>query len=160
MQACVVRVRPSLRAQFLAVIMHGLALTAVVLYSTGWQRALFLLVWVLSVLWAGYGLLHTRIKRIEINGQEQASLILTSRKGAIPAVLSTDSVIRARLMALRWQTAKGSVYQLLLPDMTDAPSWRRLQVWARWCQPHTAQVAEPQSILYKVIHWLRLRMNN
>lgn len=160
MQACVVRVRPSLRAQFVALILHGLVLVAVVLYSTGWQRALFLLVWVLSVLWTGYGLLHTRIKRIQISGQGQASLVLTSGSGAVPAVLSSDSVIRARLMALQWQIDKRREYQLLLPDMMDAPSWRRLQVWARWCQPHTTQSVELQSILYKVIHWLRLRGNN
>ncbi|WP_144235328.1 protein YgfX [Snodgrassella alvi] len=160
MLACVVRLRPSLGAQCLAVGMHGLVLGAIVLYSAGWQCLLWLLAWLFSALWAGYGLRQTRVKRIKISQQGQVSLVLMHRKTAIPAILCSGSMVRAKLMALQWQTAKGSVHQLLLPDMMDAQAWRRLQVWVRWCQPHKAQPVLRQLILYKVIHWLRLKDNN
>ncbi|WP_239324230.1 protein YgfX [Snodgrassella gandavensis] len=160
MLACVVRLRPSFGAQCLAVGMHGLALGVIVLYSIGWQRLLWLLAWLFSALWAGYGLRQNKVKRIEISQQGQASLVLMHRKTAIPAILCSGSMVRAKLMALQWQTARGSVYQLLLPDMMDALAWRRLQVWVRWCQPHKAQPVLRQSILNKVIHWFRLKDNN
>ncbi|PIT11967.1 hypothetical protein BGI40_07170 [Snodgrassella communis] len=160
MSACIVRLRPSLGARCLAVGMHGLALGAIMLYSTGWQRLLWLLAWIFSALWAGYGLRQTQVKRIEISQQGQVSLVFMHRKTAMPAILCSGSMIRAKMMAMQWQTARGRVYQLLLPDMMDAQAWRRLQVWGRWCQSHKAEPGLRQSILNKVIHWFRLKDNN
>jgi toxin CptA len=160
MFACVVRLRPSLGAQCLAVGMHGLALCAIALYSAGWQCLLWVLAWIFSVLWACSGLRQTKVKKIEVNQYGQASLVVMHWKTAVPAILCPDSMVRAKLMALHWQTAKGSVYQLLLPDMMDAQAWRRLQVWVRWCQPNKVEPVLRQSILNKVIHWLRLKDNN
>ncbi|KES12672.1 hypothetical protein SASC598O11_001620, partial [Snodgrassella alvi SCGC AB-598-O11] len=90
--------------------------------------------------------------------QGQASLLFTQGKAAVPAKLCCSGiVIRANMMALHWQTPRGRVYQLLLPDMTDAQAWRKLQVWVRWCQPNNTQSVLRQSILNKVIRRLRLK---
>ena len=161
MMACVVRLKPSRCALYLVVIMHVLTLVAIVFYSTGWLCLIWLLAWLLSALWAGYGLRQGRVKKIEISSQGQASLLFAQGKAAVPAKLCCRGiVIRANMMALHWQTSRGRVYQLLLPDMTDAQAWRRLQVWVRWCQPNNTQSGLRQSILNKVIRRLGLKDKN
>lgn len=60
-------------------------------------------------------------------------------------------MVRRNLLALNWHTNNGVVRTLLLPDMTDKQSWRRLQIWARWCQPQKKPVNTWQRMYSRIV---------
>lgn len=129
-----VLLRPSRWLLSVSLVLFVLTLLVLVFYSSGGLRVLWLFVWLCSLGWAWFGCQRLLITEIYTDAQGQAWLRCTGRHGLQRAQLLPDSVARAQLLALRWQTAQGTVSQLLLPDMTGAEAWRRLQVWVRWCQ--------------------------
>lgn len=138
MQGFIVRVYPSRKLQLLAVVLYLLTLPVIMLFFSGWERIGWLAGLFGCGCWSFYHLRQPVVKRITINAELQAQLTLAKYSKRVSAVLLADSMVRRGFLALKWQTSDGEVRIVLLPDMTDKQSWRRLQVWARWCQPqHT-----------------------
>lgn len=146
-----VRMRPSLLLQLLAVIVHVITFAAILMYVPGTDRWYWLAGLIVCALWSFYGLHQPVIRRIEIDDQLQAKLILAKGTKMIVAELRADSMVRRNLLALNWHTNNGVVRTLLLPDMTDKQSWRRLQIWARWCQPQKMTVNTRQRLYSRIV---------
>ena len=151
MREFMVRVRPSLLLQVLAVMVHVITFAAILMYVPGTDRWYWLAGLIVCALWSFYGLHQPVIRRIEIDDQLQAKLILAKEAKMIVAELRTDSMVRRNLLALNWHTNNGVVRTLLLPDMTDKQSWRRLQLWARWCQPQKKPVNTWQRMYSRIV---------
>lgn len=137
-----VDIQPSKRLLWLIIFLHVVTLLAILLYSRGGAGVLWVLCWLGSVGWALHGYSHLKINTIIIDAQGQAWLELPERHSLIKAQLHPHSLARASLLSLHWCTEYGSIHQLLLFDMTEGQSWRRLQVWVRWCQPTRQRIAE------------------
>lgn len=151
MREFMVRMRPSLLLQVLAVIVHVITFAAILMYVPGTDRWYWLAGLIVCALWSFYGLHQPVIRRIEIDDQLQAKLILAKGAKMIVAELRADSMVRRNLLALNWHTNNGVVRTLLLPDMTDKQSWRRLQIWARWCQPQKMPVNTRQRLYSRIV---------
>ena len=151
MREFMVRMRPSLLLQVLAVIVHVITFAAILMYVPGTDRWYWLAGLIVCALWSFYGLHQPVIRRIEIDDQLQAKLILAKGAKMIMAELRADSMVRRNLLALNWHTNNGVVRTLLLPDMTDKQSWRRLQIWARWCQPQKKPVNTRQCLYSRIV---------
>ena len=151
MREFMVRVRPSLLLQVLAVMVHVITFAAILMYVPGTDRWYWLAGLIVCALWSFYGLHQPVIRRIEIDDQLQAKLILAKEAKMIVAELRADSMVRRNLLALNWHTNNGVVRTLLLPDMTDKQSWRRLQLWARWCQPQKKPVNTRQRLYSRIV---------
>ena len=151
MREFMVRVRPSLLLQVLAVMVHVITFAAILMYVPGTDRWYWLVGLIVCALWSFYGLHQPVIRRIEIDDQLQAKLILAKEAKMIVAELRADSMVRRNLLALNWHTNNGVVRTLLLPDMTDKQSWRRLQIWARWCQPQKKPVNTWQRMYSRIV---------
>ena len=151
MREFMVRVRPSLSLQLLAVIVHVITFAAILMYVPGTDRWYWLAGLIVCALWSFYGLHQPVIRRIEIDDELQAKLILAKGAKMIVAELRADSMVRRNLLALNWHTNNGVVRTLLLPDMTDKQSWRRLQIWARWCQPQKKPVNTWQCLYSRIV---------
>lgn len=152
MPGFIVWVRPSRQLKILAIGLHSLTLLAIMLYFSGWER----LVWLAGLLcctgWAFYYLRQPVIKRIAIDEKLQAQLTLTKKSVTTAAELMADSMVRRSILALNWHTSEGKVTILLLPDMIDEQSWRKLQVWARWCQPQKTPSGFRRFVSRKNVH--------
>ena len=146
-----VRMRPSLLLQVLAVMVHVITFAAILMYVPDTDRWYWLAGLIVCALWSFYGLHQPVIRRIEIDDQLQAKLILAKGAKMIVAELRADSMVRRNLLALNWHTNNGVVRTLLLPDMTDKQSWRRLQLWARWCQPQKKPVNTWQRMYSRIV---------
>ena len=146
-----VRMRPSLLLQLLAVMVHVITFATILMYVPGTDRWYWLAGLIVCALWSFYGLHQPVIRRIEIDDQLQAKLILAKEAKMIVAELRADSMVRRNLLALNWHTNNGVVRTLLLPDMTDKQSWRRLQLWARWCQPQKKPVNTWQRMYSRIV---------
>lgn len=151
MREFMVRVRPSLLLQLLAVMVHVITFAAILMYVPDTDRWYWLAGLIVCALWSFYGLHQPVIRRIEIDDQLQAKLILAKEAKMIVAELRADSMVRRNLLALNWHTNNGVVRTLLLPDMTDKQSWRRLQLWARWCQPQKKPVNTWQRMYSRIV---------
>lgn len=151
MREFMVRVRPSLLLQVLAVMVHVITFAAILMYVPGTDRWYWLAGLIVCALWSFYGLHQPVIRRIEIDDQLQAKLILAKGAKMIVAELRADSMVRRNLLALNWHTNNGVVRTLLLPDMTDKQSWRRLQIWARWCQSQKMPVNTWQRLYSRIV---------
>lgn len=151
MREFMVRVRPSLLLQLLAVMVHVITFAAILMYVPDTDRWYWLAGLIVCALWSFYGLHQPVIRRIEIDDQLQAKLILAKGTKMIVAELRADSMVRRNLLALNWHTNNGVVRTLLLPDMTDKQSWRRLQIWARWCQPQKKPVNTWQCLYSRIV---------
>nr|WP_303803378.1 protein YgfX [Snodgrassella alvi] len=151
MREFMVRVRPSLLLQLLAVMVHVITFAAILMYVPDTDRWYWLAGLIVCALWSFYGLHQPVIRRIEIDDQLQAKLILAKGTKMIVAELRADSMVRRNLLALNWHTNNGVVRTLLLPDMTDKQSWRRLQIWARWCQPQKKPVNTRQRLYSRIV---------
>lgn len=146
-----VRMRPSLLLQLLAVMVHVITFATILMYVPGTDRWYWLAGLIVCALWSFYGLHQPVIRRIEIDDQLQAKLILAKEAKMIVAELRADSMVRRNLLALNWHTNNGVVRTLLLPDMTDKQSWRRLQLWARWCQLQKKPVNTWQRMYSRIV---------
>ncbi len=159
MRKFMVRLRPSLSLQVLAVTVHVVTFAAILIYVSGTDRWYWLGGIIVCALWSFWGLRQPVIRRIEIDDQLQAKLILAKGAKMIMAELRADSMVRRNLLALNWHTNNGVVRTLLLPDMTDKQSWRRLQIWARWCQPQKKPLNLWQLLCSRIVR-RRRQMDN
>ncbi|MCP2041851.1 toxin CptA [Neisseria sp. HSC-16F19] len=134
MQAFCVRPHPPRLLKRAGVLLHAAGLAAVLCYSDGLWRALWLAAWTAAALWfyryrRGSGVLAVHIDtggRAALETDEGVSFAVRLRPG---------SLISPYLMILHWQGDGRVWWQALTRDMTDADAWRRLTVWARWMQP-------------------------
>lgn len=120
------------------VALHLCALLVCLFAFYGWMKYLgcFLLVMTFIHAWQKASLKSRDVIRlIEVNREQKAMIVMDSEVMAVEAVLDKESVIFRYAMFLRWNIGERSVWQLVLPDMTSNDAYRRLRVWACWCQP-------------------------
>ena len=54
------------------------------------------------------------------------------------AVLDGATMLTPYALFLQWNADGKTIRQCVTPDMADKESYRRLKVWARWCQAQNA----------------------
>lgn len=89
------------------------------------------------------------VKQIAVNRLQQAAIFVGSGQTAFEAVLGDASLVTRRMLFLQWHTGSRTIWQLVLPDMLDKESHRRLRVWARWCQAEQMP-SEPESDVNRI----------
>ncbi|PSJ80357.1 protein YgfX [Neisseria iguanae] len=74
------------------------------------------------------------VTQIAVNRLQQAAIFVGREQTAFEAVLGGSSLVTRYVLFLQWHTGSRTMWQLVLPDMLDNETHRRLRVWARWCQ--------------------------
>lgn len=69
----------------------------------------------------------------EIIVQPQHAYLQIHRQKCSARLLS-GSLISRYVCCLRWQCGKRVIWQWIFPDMLPENDFRRLRVWAKWCQ--------------------------
>ncbi|STZ75848.1 protein YgfX [Bergeriella denitrificans] len=138
--------RPSRTMKSAALALHLAAAAICLVYFYGWM------------MWAGlaglaFSLIHAwrvihlqypnAIRKIVINPQQRAAVFIGQPPAAFEAVLLGSTVISRHALFLHWDTGSRKIRQAVLPDMTDRDSYRRLRVWARWCQGKDNETPKP-----------------
>ncbi|QMT32237.1 protein YgfX [Alysiella filiformis] len=59
---------------------------------------------------------------------------LTIQNQTVEANLRSGSLISRHVCFLRWQCENRTIWQCVLPDMLPENDFRRLRLWALWCQ--------------------------
>ncbi len=98
-------------------------------FQDGWRWGGLLLT--LGLAWLAWRPPKRRLTAMAVDSQGRASLWLQPENVALEAQLQSGWV-SPWLMLLHWQVDGRRLDTVLLPDMMDAESWRRLQVWANW----------------------------
>lgn len=123
------------------VLLHVVTIALTVCYFDGWTAWLTVLILSAACVWAVYGLSLRSLRAINtvvVDTQERATLLLRRNSLITQAQLQGDSRVGRWLVCLHWHSGEGRYWQVILPDMTDAQSFRRLKVWAYWCQDKPA----------------------
>lgn len=137
MRAFQTALKPSLSLQTAAAVLH---LTAALVCAVWFYGAMM---WAgLCGLAASYAYARRSaklqgrfaVRKIAVNRLQQASVFVGSEETAFEAVLGGASLLTRHVLFLQWDTGSRRIWQLVLPDMLDAESHRRLRVWARWCR--------------------------
>ncbi|WP_274584889.1 protein YgfX [Neisseria leonii] len=140
--------RPSRRAAWLAVSLHTLA-AGMLPFLHGYQlgAAAVLLPLSAAYAWRVRCLRHRNaVAALVVDTAGRAQLYgRDGRKTA--AWLRPGSLVHRQCCLLDWQTESGRIRQQVWPDMTDADSYRRLLVWARFVPPDPAAVRQEQSFI-------------
>ncbi|MBF0803391.1 MULTISPECIES: protein YgfX [unclassified Neisseria] len=86
--------------------------------------------------WHSQNLRHAdAVHKITVSPQGRA-VVFTGRPPAdFEAVLRPGSLVSPYAMFLKWDVGGRTIWQFVLPDMTERENFRRLLVWARWGQP-------------------------
>lgn len=137
MPAFSVRLQSSRFLMTVCVLLHVATIALTVCCFDGWTAWLAVLMLAASCGWAVQGLSQRRssaVNTIDVDAYGRAALLSRQNSLMVDAQLQGDSRVGRWLVCLHWQSDAGSRWQVVLPDMTDAPSFRRLKVWARWCQ--------------------------
>lgn len=104
------------------------------LYFFGTTRWL-LFFGIVASTWYGWNENRYFIQKIEIDDEYEAHLYFShSKRKKYPATLLAGSLIFRFLCLLKWRCDGKTHYQCILPDSLDEDDFRRLRVWARWCQ--------------------------
>lgn len=130
--------KPSRSGRALAVLLHIAAFCICTAAFYGTVRTVGLLLLAVSFVWAWHrqNLRGNRaVHKIAVNPQGRATVFAGAAHSAFPAVLCGGSLVSPYALFLKWQLNGRTVHQLVLPDMTERESYRRLLVWARWGQP-------------------------
>lgn len=138
MRAFQTALKPSLLLQTAVIALHIAASAACAAWFYGAMMWLGLLGLAFSFAYAwGYANLQAAqsVRKISVSRLQQAAVFVGRDGTALEAVLGGSSLITRHILFLQWDTGSRTVWQLVLPDMLDAESHRRLRVWARWCQP-------------------------
>lgn len=134
MQAFQVRIKPSLRGTVWVAALHSYAFFLCVTVFYGAMRWGGLAAVALSLAWA-WRIQRLRseesVRLIEVDTGGRATLAFPNRPPQ-PACLSESSLVHRRGCFLTWRTEGRIVRHVVLPDMADAESYRRLTVWARF----------------------------
>nr|WP_301286376.1 protein YgfX [Neisseria perflava] len=139
--------RPSRRLIWLALLLHLAAFGVCLGAFYGWPR-------IVGVCALAYSAYHARqviglrradsVRKIMIDNQQRAAILTGNSEGrAESAVLHGSTAVMRHALFLCWHTGSGKNWQLVLPDMTDADSYRRLRVWVRWCQTKENSALRP-----------------
>lgn len=119
------------------VLLHVAMMILVGCLFAGWLAWLAVSALLIACIWAVRGVSlrgQHAITAVMVDAQGRAALLLRHNSLMTPAQLQGDSRVGRWLIVLHWRSTEGSYWQVVLPDMTDAQSFRRLKVWARWCQ--------------------------
>lgn len=147
MRAFQTALKPSHGLKIMVLVLH---LAAVVMCAAWFYGAMFwlgLLGLAVSLAYAWYhaGLKGDQaVKQIAVNRLQQAAIFVGREQTAFEAVLGGASLVTRYVLFLQWHTGSRIIWQLVLPDMLDKETHRRLRVWARWCQ--AAQTPSEQKI--------------
>lgn len=139
MRAFQTALRPSRLLQMVVIVLHLVAVAACVAWFYGAMMWLGLLGLAGSFVYAWHNAnlqSQQAVWQISVNRLQQAALVIGRDEMALKATLGGSSLITRHILFLQWDTGNRKIWQLVLPDMLDAESHRRLRVWARWCQPH------------------------
>ncbi|MDO4641037.1 MAG: transcriptional regulator [Neisseria sp.] len=145
MQAFRAELTPSKNGRLLAVGLHLYALMVCLTSFYGAMRWFGIIALCGSLLWAWRVQnlqCHNSIKTIHIDTSGRATLTRAGHREA--AVLLESSLIHRRACFLQWQINGKISWQAVLPDMTDAESYRRLMVWAKFGRSKAALANTPQ----------------
>lgn len=139
MQPFQVPLRPSKRLRTVSAVLHLCALILCFTAFQGPERWLGAAAAVAAFAWSQsvQNLKRRRsIRNIRIDATGSAVLEFADRQQQ-SARLSESSLIHRRGCFLEWQADGKTVHHAVLPDMTDAGSYRRLTVWARFGRSST-----------------------
>lgn len=145
MQAFEVKLKPSKIGLFSAVGLHTYALMLCLTSFYDTTRWLGIVAVCISLLWAlRTQSMHSQqsIKTIRIDTFGRATLIRSSLSET--ALLQESSLIHRRACFLQWRLKERTVWQAVLPDMTDNDSYRRLIVWAKFGRSKTVLADKPE----------------
>ena len=137
MQAFQTALQPSKRLTAAAVAAHFAALVLCIAAFYGAMMWLGLAALAASAAhaWRVVRLRHKdAVRTIEVDRFCRAKITLEGGAEPQAAVLGGASMIAPYALFLQWDTGQGKVWQCVLPDMMPSESYRRLRVWARWCQ--------------------------
>lgn len=115
--------------------MAVLTMCGMLMYGTIWLH-FGAMRWLLSITivvggWWSWREPSDFVQKITIK-QQQVSLQINQK--AVTAHLLSGCLISRYLCCLRWQCANRIIWQWILPDMLPENDFRRIRVWAKWCQ--------------------------
>ena len=146
MQAFQASLQPSRLLRRGVLLLHGLALAVVWRYFDGKDGLALSVACLASAAWAwqqnGRRAQGGWVGHIEVDTQGRVTLVFVPGGSAVQAQLLSGSLISRYGLWLKWRIGDEVVWRVLLPDMTDADSYRRLVVWARWHPPPDADAAD------------------
>lgn len=135
MHAFQVALRPSKQLCMATLLLHLCMLSVLLFYFDGMLCWLGLAVLAGSFIYA-QSRQHLRhaaaIHRISVDRQGAAAVFMGNGQTAFAAVLLSGSLVTRWAVFLKWDIGGRIGWQMILPDMTDTESYRRLRVWARW----------------------------
>ncbi|WP_165008228.1 protein YgfX [Neisseria yangbaofengii] len=137
MRAFQTALKPSRSLKITVSVLHLLAAVMCAAWFYGVMLWLGLLGLTVSFVYARY---HTdlkgnqAVKQIAVNRLQQAAIFIGREQTAFEAVLGDASLVTHHVLFLQWHAGSRTIWQLVLPDMLDKETHRRLRVWARWCQ--------------------------
>ena len=138
MQAFSVNWQPSPLGKAMVWLLHGMAILACLWWFRGIVLFLGIILLVASAYWAWQQQnlsAKDAIVALEVDEQGHAAVRLVHERHWIDTELLAGSLIHRRICFLAWRICERTVWQCVLPDMTDADAYRRLLVWARFGQP-------------------------
>ena len=123
MRAFQTTLKPSRSLKALSVLLHLSAVAVCLIWFYGWM------------MWFGLVNLRTvgAVKKIAIDRHARASGFCGDGEGQ-GAVLDGATMLTPYALFLQWNADGKTIRQCVTPDMADKESYRRLKVWARWCQ--------------------------
>lgn len=137
MRAFQTALRPSRLLQTVVVALHLAAAAVCVHDFDGMARIFGLVALAVSAVCAWRrAVLRDRlaVRQIAVDRFGQAAVFVGAEQIAYEADLCGTSMLSRHVLFLHWDTGRQLVRQLVLPDMLDAESLRRLYIWARWCR--------------------------
>ncbi|MDO4694400.1 MAG: hypothetical protein Q4A62_07225 [Eikenella sp.] len=140
MQAFQVALRPSRRLLWIKAAAYLWLAALPALYFSGLWR------WggmaaATALAWHGLRRPRVWVERIAVDRQGRSALYLQPQGVWAEAQLH-EGWVTPWLVLLQWRCDGRRIDMAVLPDMTDADSWRRLRVWARWGRPRESQEKE------------------
>lgn len=138
MQAFTIEWQPSRVGKTAVWVLHG----AAVFVCLGWFRGIGLFLGMILLMASAYWawqqqnlLAKTAIAALEVDEQGYAAVRLVHERNWVDTELLAGSLIHPYVCFLAWRIHERTVWQCVLPDMTDADAYRRLLVWARFGRP-------------------------
>ena len=140
MRAFQTTLKPSRSLKVLSVLLHLSAVAVCLIWFYGWMMwfglaalaGSFVHAWrVVNLRTAG------AVKKIAIDRHARASVFCGDGEGQ-GAVLDGATMLTPYALFLQWNADGKTIRQCVTPDMADKESYRRLKVWARWCQAQNA----------------------
>ena len=138
MQVLAIEWQPSRIGKLVIYALHIMAFLACLWCFRGILLFLGVILLAASAYWAWQQqnlLAKTAIVALEIDEQGYAAIRMVNERCWIDTELLAGSLIHSHICFLAWRIHERTVWQCVLPDMTDANAYRRLLVWARFGRP-------------------------